>query len=121
MQEHDWSWKLLQPCFERRWSDLKCWTTTAPIAIGKKHHGFSTHLGGCRAAEIARQQDRTENRGARNNKERHADQLGNLNRENQPGRISKLDIRNVALVFRKGIGYSSAKLFGATKDLGCVE
>ena len=27
------------------------------------------------------------------------------------------DIRNVDLVFRKGIGYSSARLFGATKGL----
>lgn len=31
------------------------------------------------------------------------------------------DIRNVDLVFRKGIGYSSAKLFGATKGLVGVE
>jgi imidazolonepropionase-like amidohydrolase len=31
------------------------------------------------------------------------------------------NIRNVSLVFRKGIGYSSAKLFGATKGLVGVE
>jgi imidazolonepropionase-like amidohydrolase len=31
------------------------------------------------------------------------------------------DIRNVDIVFRKGIGYSSAKLFGATKGLVGVE
>jgi imidazolonepropionase-like amidohydrolase len=31
------------------------------------------------------------------------------------------DIRNVDMVFRKGIGYSSAKLFGATKGLVGVE
>ena len=31
------------------------------------------------------------------------------------------DIRNVDLVFRKGVGYSSAKLFGATKGLVGVE
>jgi len=31
------------------------------------------------------------------------------------------DIRNVELVFRKGIGYSSAKLFGAVRGLVGVE
>jgi imidazolonepropionase-like amidohydrolase len=31
------------------------------------------------------------------------------------------DVRNVDIVFRKGIGYSSAKLFGATKGLVGVE
>jgi hypothetical protein len=44
--------------------------------------------GGC-AAQIARQQDRTENRGTRNHKEDHTDQFGDPNSENQFCGISK--------------------------------
>jgi len=80
------------------------------------------HLGGGRAAQIAREQDRTENRGTRNHKEDHTDQFGDPNSENQSCGISKpggcLDCRSQLHHFQATVKKQEQNYQGANDAAG---